>query len=110
MSTPERAKHDRKRNANHRVVAASLELSGQKYHPVPDAFNVPTLSATVKEATGMDIKRGVATRIVANMENDTAAQHVLEFARLPSVFESLRQDDPQVRALLCMRAHRRHSQ
>lgn len=58
-------KHGRK---NHRVVAAALELSGKKYHPAPDGSSIPAVTAIVKEATGMDINRGVAARMVASME------------------------------------------
>ncbi len=97
LSTPERVVGKRKRDVNQRVVMATLEQSGQKYNPVPNAHNAPALQKTVAQATGLNIKRGVATRMLASLENESDLQQVLEFAQLPELFDDLRVQDPFVR-------------
>ncbi len=96
VSTPERAQYKRKRALSGGVIKAMLETRDVAYVPVAHAHNAGALQETIHKALGKHVKVGVARNILDVLEGTSTLSELSEYAMLPSLFDHLRCEDPNV--------------
>ncbi len=96
VTTPERAENRRKRALSGGVIKAMLETRNVAYVPVAHAHNAGALQDTIHQALGKHVKVGVARNILDVLEGTSTLSELSEYAMLPSLFDHLRREDPNV--------------
>jgi hypothetical protein len=99
VSTPERAENRRKRALSGGVIKAMLDARGATYVPVEHAHNARALQRTIQAQLGKQVKLGVVRNMLDTLEGTSVTSELSEYAMLPSLFDHLRDEDPDVRLL-----------
>jgi len=78
------------------VIKAMLEARDVAYVPVAHAHNFHALQRTIHAELGKQVKVGVARNILDVLEGTSTLSELSEYAMLPSLFDHLRDQDPNV--------------